>query len=160
MDDVTRKTQLVMEHAGLALYHAQVFEEGLGWFLQACAYADGKLDTEEQRRILEESLRAKTLGALLRLVKTRLIFGAEAEGCVNQALADRNILAHDFFKQCGVEWVRGEKRDEMIERLKNYQEHCRKAGRVIQAHAKPIYREIGFTEQVFAGIACEIFKNA
>src|SRR4051812_33355365 len=86
--ETAEKTRLVIEHAGMALYHAQVFEEGLGWFLQACALAEGNISTEQQRQILEATLRAKTLGSLLKLVRTKLVFGPEAESAINQALAD------------------------------------------------------------------------
>jgi hypothetical protein len=156
--ETAEQTRLVIEHAGMALYHAQIFEEGLGWFLQACAFAEGNISTEHQRQILDATLRAKTLGSLLKLVRTKLVFSPESEAAIDQALADRNILVHDFFKQYGVEWVRGEKREEMIERLKTYQDRFRRAGRVIQAHAKSVYREIGVTREVMAEIEAEVFK--
>lgn len=159
IEEKAEQTRLVIEHAGMALYHAQVFEEGLGWFLQACAYAEGDISTEQQRQILEASLRAKTLGSLLRLVRTKLVFSPESEAAIDRALANRNILVHDFFKQYGVEWVRCEKRDEMIERLKGYQDCFRRANRVMQAHAKSVYREIGVTREVMERIEAEVFKG-
>ena len=155
MQNIDRETRLVFEHAGLALYHAQVFEEGLGWFIQAWALAQEDISTEEQRIILEEALRAKTLGGLMKATRARLSFGPEVDAALNQALADRNYLAHHFFKDDSLAWVLGHKRDEMLAKLDQYRRHFRMAGRAIQAHARATYRQLGYSEEKAVAILLE-----
>ncbi len=81
---------------GLAMYFAQVFEEGLRNVLGICA---GVIDglTFEELDTYSSSFARSTLGQLMNKVKVRVEVDPDAERVIRIALKKRNFLAHKFF---------------------------------------------------------------
>lgn len=140
----------VYAHAGLALYHAQIFEEELSIFIIAHSLANKELGSSQEYDLLEESLRSKTLGALLKNAKQKIYFSASAEKIIDQALAERNYLAHDFFKDFAPDWFTVEKRDDLISKLQSYQQTFTLADKLVSTLSRQMLKDLSVSDEMVA----------
>lgn len=94
--DESQQVKHVYACHGLAMYFAQVFEEGLRNVLGICA---GVIDglTLEELDTYSSSFARNTLGQLMNKVKARVEVDPDAERVIRIALKKRNFLAHKFF---------------------------------------------------------------
>jgi hypothetical protein len=85
--------------AGLALYYAQVLEEGVLALIFAVRATDGTLRRDfETADDFFEAHASRTLGQLLRDMRQHVDLPAGIEHDTRDALAKRNFLVHHFFK--------------------------------------------------------------
>jgi hypothetical protein len=108
----------VFAHFGLAAYCAQVFEKGLCNLLVIHGMLTGEVVTLAEFDAMEKKTHKKTLGSLLKDVKPLIDFGdTDVEGMLDDALAKRNFLQHDYFWERSVEFTSTNGRAAMIAEL-------------------------------------------
>jgi hypothetical protein len=147
-------------HYGLAMYQAQVLEHGV---VNAMVYAR----LAERHRVTRDEIDAfmglefeKTLGALLRNLKTYVTVPDSLATSLPEALRLRNFLAHDYFRERAAAFMTEAGCLAMIEELQVWQEQFRGASRALTELMKPIGERFGITSEAIAGEAERMVAEA
>jgi len=97
--DESDQNREVYAWVGLALYYAQVLEEGVLGLIFAVRATDGTLRRDfETADDFFDAHASKTLGQMLNDMRQRVDLPAGIEDDTRAALAKRNFLVHHFFK--------------------------------------------------------------
>jgi hypothetical protein len=125
MDVPTNLYELYAEF-GIAAEKAQVLEVEAGNVALSFLALFAKTDqiTDEQRemfRSIVDDVNRKTLGALLKHIKTIGTFDQAILDAVDKALEQRNYLTHNFFRSHNFAILNEEGRKVMVEELKDIQ---------------------------------------
>jgi hypothetical protein len=117
LDDESYQIRHVYSWFGLAAYQGQVLETGLLNVLtlaQTSATADATRQTFDE--FFEGNLKA-TMGKLITLLKPFLMVGDDLLGLLAKALAERNRLAHHFFRDHDKDFISFSGREAMLAEL-------------------------------------------
>jgi len=136
----------VYAYAGLALYCVQCFEMSLVNFLIIASRISGNTTTLKEIESLEEKAQKKTLGALLKDVRTIAAFDVSA--VITQALVKRNFLVHHLFKKRAIEFLSEKGRDKMLVELKDSCRCFQIADTAIIALCRASGKMIGITDEL------------
>ena len=132
---------------GIAAEKAQALETEAGNFVLAYLglfFKPGQI-TEEQRAFLRsvvDDMNHKTLGRLLKNIKTLATLDQRLLGTVERALERRNYLTHHFFRSHNFAIYSEEGRKAMIEELRTVQEEFSLANAMLSAASSSL---IGLT---------------
>ena len=152
--------KLVFAHAGAALYHAQCFEEAVSGFILAVTVSKKAVPTVAAFDALDQVLRAKTLGGLLKEARKHLRVSTAVEKQINLALDHRNQMAHHFFKDHAEAFFSESGRDRMIAKLEEYQSFFISASDAVAAISKKLLARFGVTDEMIAQRMEAMKKNA
>ena len=102
---------------GLAMYHAQCLEHQLVLIL-ATKYGAGptRLSDVEFENVLD-ALFSRTLGHLVNEIGKLASLSEDEEGRLQQALKQRNWLAHEYFSDRSIDFLSESGREMMVEEL-------------------------------------------
>ena len=117
IDAESHKVREVYAHFGLAMYHAQCLERILAMALASVYRPNGRTPTKHQLRDLLETNYQKTLGDLVRQLRTTVPIDERLEKLLSEALKKRNWLAHDYFWERAAAFCRSDERKSMVAEL-------------------------------------------
>lgn len=104
-------------HFGLAAYRAQCVEMEAGTLLFAFIKIGNRISQEEVAKAIDASIERETFGRLLKVIKEVVDFEDSGLKAVDDALKNRNYLAHHFFRVHAFDMLSAEGREKMIEEL-------------------------------------------
>lgn len=133
---------------GFCSYYAQVLEQGVV-NLAVGLHGRGLTDlTGPAVTAAFDQADRRTLGQLLRDVRSRVQIHHETEAGLNQALRDRNFLFHRFFVRRDVDFGSNSGRQEMIDELRAMTRRFQDADRRVSAIWIPLWEALGFTREL------------
>jgi len=155
----------VYAYFGLAIYQAQVLEHGIVNALVYCDLIPNKAKTvkskEEWAALFDTFMDGhfeKTLGKMIRTLKTTFPITTELESKLAESLKLRNFLAHHYFKDRIHLFLSYEGREQMIRELSRAHEQFENTDSELEALIKPIREKHGFTDRVLQ-MAYDDFLN-
>jgi hypothetical protein len=155
----------VYAYFGLAIYQAQVLEHGIVNALVYCDLIPNKAKTvkskEEWAALFDTFMDGhfeKTLGKMIRTLKTTFPITAELESTLAESLKLRNFLAHHYFKDRIHLFLSHEGREQMIGELSRAHEQFENTDSELEILIKPIREKHGFTDKVLK-MAYDDFLN-
>jgi hypothetical protein len=137
----------VYTQAGVALHWAQCFEASTTNFLVFHARLTGQAITLESSDALEANFETSTMGQLVQKLKQFATFEGDTEIILKEALAQRNHLAHSFFKTHAETFVSEEGAQKMLEELKKSTMLFRKADLVAHTLSIAVAKAFGISEE-------------
>lgn len=99
------QTRDVYAHYGLAMYLAQIFEHGIVNALVILRLPEKEKYTRQDIDEFMEGRFQKTLGALLKHLKSEIVLPPDLESVLTEALNRRNYLAHHYFRERAEKFV-------------------------------------------------------
>lgn len=91
----------------------------------------------------------KTLGALLKHLKSEVALPPDLEATLTEALNRRNFLAHHYFREKATEFVARNGRDQMLQELQIDQQLFERADQQLENALKPFRMKQGVTDSVY-----------
>jgi hypothetical protein len=115
-DDGEQEREIYARY-GLAMYAAQVLEEGASSLIVVHEMTHGNMRVVEEVGERFEELWTKTLGALIRQVGVHQLVTADQSIVLRDALKARNRLAHHFFREEAESFVTPGGKRKMLDQL-------------------------------------------
>ena len=122
MDYDEEQTRDVYAHYGLAMYLAQILEHGIVNALVILRLPEKDKYTRQDIDEFMAGRFEKTLGALIRYLRSESSLLKNLESHLAQALNRRNCLAHSYFREKAETFVTRSGRKEMLQELQNDQQ--------------------------------------
>ncbi len=156
----------VYAHFGLAIYLAQVLEHGIVNCLSISVLVPSRRENiaSQEKWIQEldsfESMNfEKTLGQLIKFLKSEVNVAVDLEQLLKNALLERNRLVHRFFREKVEDFLIQTGRDKMVEELKSAQELFVKADRALDVFIRPLREKYGITDEFVNKIMDEMLRR-
>lgn len=156
----------VYAHFGLAIYGAQVLEHGI---VNALVYCDlipknakAVKNKEEWTSLFDAFMDGhfeKTLGRMIKMLKTVFPITPEFDEQLAESLALRNYLAHHYFKDRIHLFLTVDGREEMISELSRAHDIFSKTDHQLETLVKPIRERYGFTDEVLQKAYAEFIRE-
>jgi hypothetical protein len=159
-DSLEEQLRDTYAHAGLTLYLAQCFEMSLENFLFLLHRLTNERVTVEELLAVEAANQKKTLGSLLKSVKSLCNFGDGSVDHLDKALKDRNYLAHRFFKDHGESLLSAAGRTAMIDALSQMQYTFQVADTLMEAVNRAMGKAAGVTEEIYERELKQLYDRA
>jgi len=156
-DDLVRD---VYAHFGLAIYKANVLEHGLTNAMLYASMAAGRLPTVTDFDAFLTAKFVKTLGALIRDLKTHVTVDATLEETLKEALTKRNWIAHHYFRERSETFMSDRGCRSMIAELESAQNLFERADRALDDVSKPLADRIGVTEERLQAYVAQVKLKA
>ncbi len=139
----------VYAHFGLAVYLGQVLEHALviAMVMLKLPHRD-RLTKQDIDAFMDQQF-AKTLGKLIKNLRTQTTLPSDLEGLLAQALKTRNWLCHDYFRERAVEFMTDAGREKMLAELGEARDLLDRAEKQLSAVVQPLAERSGFTEAKF-----------
>lgn len=140
----------VYAHFGLAMYMAQVLEHGIVnafVLLELLPKTKGKWTPDEVEYYMNTEFE-KTLGRLIRKLRTLTTIGDDFENLLGRTLKKRNWLAHDFFRERAQEFMSATGRNLMIKELQESRDLFKDADRQLDFIITPLMKKVGLTDEI------------
>ena len=152
-DDLVRDTYA---HFGLAIYKAQVLEHGIVNAMVIARMPErGKVTRQDIDAFMGQQFKS-TLGRLLREMRKITVVPDNLGNVLEQALARRNWLVHNYFGERAEEFVTDPGCHRMIAELESAQELFDQASQSVDLLVRPIRERFGLTDEA---IATEVQKS-
>jgi len=145
----------VYAHFGLAIYLAQVLEYAV---FHSLVYLDLIPQKVERRCTREQWIKdydsfmhrhfEKTLGRMMRSLKSVTNIPEGLESILRKALVKRNWLAHEYFRERAVDFMNEEGRNRMIQELKEAQSLFEEADNTLENIFRPVREKYGITDEL------------
>ncbi|MUL11669.1 hypothetical protein [Aliivibrio fischeri] len=132
---------------GLASFNAQCAEKALVNFAMAYKLLDESILSQEHWLDIYNNLNSNTFGRLLGQVKQRVDLPDELIEHLNESLAKRNWLAHDFFYDYAVHLRDEHGRIEMINELQNLITLFQIADKAVENLSEKVWSSFGITNE-------------
>ncbi len=153
-DDRGEHNKTVFAHYGVAMYLAQCLEHALVNAMLFLNQFPNRANTARTRQEWWDCVDGfydhhfeHTLGRMIRdLAKVTAVPG-ELESKLSRALALRNWLAHDFFRERADGFATTERHDRMIAELEDVQAVFRDVDALLERTFKPAREKYGFTDE-------------
>ncbi len=149
MDYDDEQTRDVYAYYGLAMYLAQTLEHGIVNALVILQLPDKDKYTRQNIDEFMEGRFQKTLGALLKHLKSEVALPPNLESTLTEALKRRNYLAHHYFREKAEHFVTRNGRDQMLQELQNDQRLFEMADEQLEMVLKPFREKHGVTDGVY-----------
>jgi hypothetical protein len=143
------QTRDVYAHYGLAMYLAQTLEHGIVNALVILRLPEKDKYTRQDIDEFMEGRFQKTLGALLKHLKSEVELPSDLEPTLTEALNRRNYLAHHYFREKAECFVTRSGRDQMLQELQNDQQLFEIADEQLGKALKPFREKHGVTDSVY-----------
>ena len=146
-DDLVRDTYA---HFGLAIYRAQVLEQGIVNAMVVARMPDrGHVTRQDIDAFMDRQFK-HTLGQLLLELKKYVAVQDELARILSEALSKRNWLVHDYFKERAEEFVTDAGCHRMISELEGTQQLFKHADHTLDLLVRPIRERFGVTDEAIA----------
>lgn len=149
MDYDDEQTRDVYAHYGRAMYLAQPLEHGI---VNALVILRLPVADKYTRQDIDEFMEGrfqKTLGALLRHLKSEVTLPPDLESLLTEALNRRNYLAHHYFREKAESFVTRTGRGQMLQELQSSQQLFERADEQLGKALKPLREKYGVTDSVY-----------
>ena len=156
-DDLVRD---VYAHFGLAIYSAQVLEHGLVTAIVFASKAAGRLPNVADFDALLNSKFERTLGGLIRELRNHVPVDPRLAELLKTALAQRNWLAHHYFRERAVTFMDDNGCTSMIAELQSAQDLFRQTDVALAEVVSPLSAQIGVTEHQIDAYVTEVIRSA
>jgi hypothetical protein len=141
-------------HFGLAFYCSSVLEHGVAnaIFIFELLGRRGEVRTQQEWETLVdnhfENSFAQTLGRLKKLLirhceRSPALAGIMAD--VDKCVAERNFLAHHFWREHAAQWFTGDGREAMVQRLEEARDLFSDTDRRLEVAIQPFANRYGIT---------------
>jgi len=160
IDPESHQVREVYAHFGLAMYHAQCLERTLAMALASVYRPTGQTFTKHQLRDLLEKNYLKTLGELVRQIRTTVPIDEQLEQFLNEALKKRNWLAHHYFWERAAAFCRPDKRKSMVAELLETADFFLKVDREFRGVLDRWLAKRGITPETLQSIERELLEGA
>ena len=148
----------VFAFTGLSLYGGQVLEKGLVNLLMAL-YTDGLRVTKADYDSVFSKHDRQTLGKLLRQAQSIYPFMQQDADLLQEALAKRNHLVHNFFADNAAAFVTEVGIRNMLNELREMIQCFQEADKVAQNIYLPIFERLGVTEKSLENTAEQMVEK-
>ena len=149
MDYDEEQTRDVYAHYGLAMYLAQILEHGIVNSLVILRLPKKDKYTCQDIDEFMAGRFEKTLGALIKQLRSEAALSHNLEPYLVQALNRRNCLAHNYFREKAKKFVTRNGRDEMLQELQNDQQLFESADEQLSEAVRSIRVKHGVTDSVY-----------
>ncbi|MCC4608556.1 hypothetical protein [Xanthomonas campestris] len=136
---------------GASMYFAQVLEHGIAnalMFLDLIPRTSSKYTPEEHDAFFEGQF-AKTLGNLIRALKSVAVLPNDLENALVQSKERRSYLAHYFFREA-VDDVHLGRYDKLLLELEEHRSFFQNTDAKLQEFVTPVMLRYGFTEKILS----------
>mgnify|MGYP003700174199 FL=1 len=151
MDYDDEQTRDVYAHYGLTMYLAQTLEHGIVNALVILRLPEKDKYTRQDIDDFMEGRFQKTLGALLKHLKSEVVLPSDLESTLTEALNRRNYLAHHYFREKAECFVTRSGRDQMLQDLQSDQQLFEIADEQLGKALTPFREKHGVTDIVYEG---------
>lgn len=138
----------VCAYYGAAMYFAQCLEHGIAnamIFLDLIPRTEGKWTDEEYENYYAANF-DKTLGNLIKALKSVSTLPADLEVKLIESRSKRAYLAHHFFREA-MDMLAAGKYEEVIQTLENYRSFFEETDQSLDKFVMPVMIKSGFTEE-------------
>jgi hypothetical protein len=149
MDYDDEQTRDVYAHYGLAMYLAQTLEHGIVNALVILRLPEKDKYTRQDIDEFMEGRFQKTLGALLKHLKSEVALPPDLESTLTEALNRRNYLAHHYFREKAESFVTRSGRAQMLQELQADQQLFERADEQLEKALTPFRAKHGVTDSVY-----------
>jgi len=149
MDYDDEQTRDVYAHYGLAMYLAQILEHVIVNALVILRLPKKEKYTRQDIDEFMEGRFQKTLGSLLKHLKSEVALAPDLESALTEALSRRNYLAHHYFREKSESFVTRHGRAQMIQELQADQRLFEKADEQIEKALAPLRRKHGVPDSAY-----------
>jgi hypothetical protein len=149
MSSENEQTRDVYAHYGLAMHLAQILEHGIVNALIVLKLPDREKYTRDDVDEFMEGRFAKTLGTLLKHLKSEVALPEDLEATLAAALTRRNVLAHRCFRERATEFVTQSGRARMLHELQGDQQLFERADQQLVGTVKPYRVKHGVTDSQY-----------
>jgi hypothetical protein len=149
MDSDDEQTRDVYAHFGLAMYLAQILEHGIVNALVILRLPEKDKYTRQDIDEFMEGRFQKSLGALLKHLKSEVALPQDLESTLTEALTRRNYLAHHYFREKAESFVTRSGRAQMLEQLHVDQQLFERADEELEKALAPYRVKHGITDSVY-----------
>jgi hypothetical protein len=143
------QTKEVYAHYGLALYLAQCLEHGIVNALVILRLPEKEKFTRHDIDEFMNGKFQKTLGILIKHLKSELTLPLDLESLLTDALNRRNYLAHHYFRERVDHFVMRDGRTKMLNEIQSDQKLFEKADDELSKVMKPLRAAHGLTDGVY-----------
>jgi len=165
LDPESEHVREVYAYFGLAMYWAQCLEQSMFQHLlffdhfprAAASYTTPEKWAEDFDQYERQEL-GQTMGKLIRRLREAGQPTAEVEQALNEALKQRNWLAHGYFADRALEFTLQEGRDRMIIEPEGLRDKFRACTAQLDAITQPIAQNLGLTEERLARVEAEMLE--
>ena len=165
LDAESEQVREVYAYFGLAMYWAQCLEQSIflhllffDHFPRAVeAYTTREKWAEDFDNYERQEL-SQTMGRLIRRLKEAGQPTVEVNCALNEALKDRNWLAHGYFAERAVDFTCQEGRERMINELDALTNKFRSCAELLDAITQPVQSGFGLTEERLAQVQADMFN--
>ncbi|MFN7957373.1 MAG: hypothetical protein U0P46_03455 [Holophagaceae bacterium] len=164
-DEISEQIKTVYAHFGLAIYLAQCLEHQI---VNSMVVIDllpnfpwkqkSREDWYKQHDQYNEEQFTKTLGRLIRDLKSITQVPPEVESKLSFCLARRNFLAHHYFRERAIEFMTESGRQNMLTELENDQAMFRQADQQLHLLVEPLNLKYGITPEAVESARLELLK--
>lgn len=141
---------------GLAMFHAQVLENGIINLILWSGVSDrAYLSTEQTDSAISELL-TKTMGTIKKLLITRRADIAHLEGELAKAVSLRNFLAHQYFRERSAAGMVDEGRRRMLAELQEAVAFFQAVDALLEPLTMKLVRARGISDQQMAETMDEV----
>jgi len=149
MDYDDEQTRDVYAHYGLAMYLAQTLEHGIVNALVILRLPEKDKYTRQDIDEFMEGRFQKTLGVLLKHLKSEVALPPDLESVLTEALNRRNYLAHHYFREKAESFVTRSGRVQMLQELQADQQLFESADEQLGKVLTPFRVKHGITDSVY-----------
>lgn len=161
IDEIVAAAAPIFWAYGLAVYHAQLIENGLQLLLSVIVHERKKEGLSESDLSIDNSQNVKTLGKLFKDALQHKYFTKEAERKVWKAIDTRNLLVHAYWrKEKNIKALLTPKgREWLVSNLFKLKEQCREADRIITALVDQYLSRYGTSIEALSPPISEIWQS-
>lgn len=149
MDYDDEQTRDVYAHYGLSMYLAQTLEHGIVNALVILRLPEKDKYTRQDIDEFMEGRFQKTLGALLKHLKSEVTLPPDLKSTLTKALNRRNYLAHHYFREKAESFVTRNGRAQMLQELQVDQRLFERADEQLEQALTPLRVKHGVTNSVY-----------
>jgi hypothetical protein len=166
-NDEGEQIKEVYAQFGLAVYYAQVLEHAL---VNALVYLDLIPSLARRARTRAEWEKEfdsflnrhfeTTLGKMIRNLSSVTAVPSNLEAMLREALAKRNWLAHEYFRERAEQFMSMRGREKMLTELQEVQTLFDGADRSLDEVVRPLREKYGITDEKVAQVTRELLARA
>jgi|ERR1041385_1427149 hypothetical protein len=157
VDEVNEQVKEVYARFGVALYFAQVLEHGIVNALVVLDLIPSRrhlVRTAKEWKTLVDAFMSRhfesTMGRLIRDLRSVTSIPADLEEILQRALAKRNWLAHEYFRERSVQFMSAAGRESMIHESDECRELFSAADDRLEEVIRPLQIAAGMTDEMVA----------
>lgn len=143
------QTKEVYAHYGLAMYLAQCLEHGIVNALVILRLPEKEKYTRQDIDEFMDGKFQKTLGTLIKHLKSEITPLPDLEPLLTEALNRRNFLAHHYFRERAEKFVTRDGRSNMLHEIRSDQQLFENADNVLSKVMVPFRVPHGLTDSVY-----------